>query len=162
MSTRDSVCGRPTNQGTPCTKGRLHWWAGLFAVEYADGCKWHVSPRSREAYEAAQQANEAAWLASMCADPICWGWSVPRDWTTLYEWQGGRCATCGRRDDLVVDHDHITGLVRGYLCKGCNVREGTYKAGWAQHHGYRESDTLFGKYRELHPTKMLGVNFWYR
>ena len=183
MSTRDSVCGRPTNQGTPCTKGRLHWWVGLFAVEYADGCKWHVSQRSREAYEAGKQAFEARRLAALYADPICWAWSVPQDmdnWTPrldgyidsqttdetlqylmsdrapreymlLDEWQDGRCAICGDRERLVEDHDHATGLTRGYLCHGCNTREGN-------DHG---SATLFGKYRELHPTRMLGLNIRY-
>lgn len=40
--------------------------------------------------------------------------------------QGGRCACCGiDRDDgargFSVDHDHVTGEIRGLLCVNCNV-----------------------------------------
>lgn len=42
----------------------------------------------------------------------------------LYEAQGGRCAICqratGATKRLAVDHDHVTGFVRGLLCKPCN------------------------------------------
>lgn len=37
--------------------------------------------------------------------------------------QGGRCAICGNTlapADAVLDHDHVTGEVRGVLHRGCN------------------------------------------
>jgi hypothetical protein len=37
------------------------------------------------------------------------------------------CEVCGSLDNLVVDHDHDTGLVRGCLCNGCNIAEGNLK-----------------------------------
>jgi hypothetical protein len=40
------------------------------------------------------------------------------------ELQGGQCALCPATDRLEVDHDHWTGLVRGLLCRGCNISEG--------------------------------------
>jgi hypothetical protein len=46
----------------------------------------------------------------------------------IVEQQGGRCAICrcalqgGRRQH--VDHDHVTGMVRGVLCSRCNTAIG--------------------------------------
>lgn len=34
--------------------------------------------------------------------------------------QAGRCALCEKPADLVVDHDHSTGAIRGLLCSACN------------------------------------------
>lgn len=45
----------------------------------------------------------------------------------LLEIQRGVCAICGGKNDgknLVVDHDHKTGKVRGLLCFKCNVALG--------------------------------------
>lgn len=35
--------------------------------------------------------------------------------------QGHRCALCRRRVELVIDHDHVTGRVRGLICGQCNT-----------------------------------------
>ncbi len=34
--------------------------------------------------------------------------------------RAGPCAICGREDDLCIDHDHDTGIIRGILCRNCN------------------------------------------
>lgn len=42
-------------------------------------------------------------------------------YNAMLEEQGGKCAICGNEDDnLCADHDHVTGVVRGLLCKKCN------------------------------------------
>ena len=69
-----------------------------------------------------------------------------RAWTMghLKTKQGGRCALCekvidvrvmGAKSDYVADHDHITGEIRGVLCRGCNGAEGkvfTAAATWGK------------------------------
>lgn len=35
--------------------------------------------------------------------------------------QDRKCALCGKRRPLHIDHDHATGRIRGLLCRGCNV-----------------------------------------
>lgn len=51
----------------------------------------------------------------------------------LYESQQGCCKICGSRsmdkirDVLAVDHDHVTGRIRGLLCSNCNMLLGHAK-----------------------------------
>lgn len=52
----------------------------------------------------------------------------------MFDIQRGECAICGategghgRTDELLVDHDHTTGEVRGLLCHGCNGGLGHFR-----------------------------------
>jgi hypothetical protein len=50
-----------------------------------------------------------------------------KEYNYLLEVQGGTCALCpsddpgAGREYFSVDHDHVTGKVRGLLCSKCNV-----------------------------------------
>ena len=45
----------------------------------------------------------------------------------MLESQGGRCASCRERPAQHVDHDHLTGKVRGMLCSCCNQGLGSFR-----------------------------------
>lgn len=54
------------------------------------------------------------------------------EYDLLFESQGGKCLICGDSESrlghrLAVDHDHKTGIIRGLLCKACNVALGNLK-----------------------------------
>lgn len=55
------------------------------------------------------------------------------DYDLILAEQNGRCAICGSEDPFDrwgkfhVDHDHLTGYVRGLLCSNCNIGLGQFK-----------------------------------
>jgi hypothetical protein len=66
----------------------------------------------------------------------------------LKEAQGDNCAICGRekpnarwRRELVIDHCHTTGAVRGLLCNRCNTHLGWYEEHLDKIKGYLDDDT---------------------
>lgn len=85
-------------------------------------------------------------------EPACWSWSVPpvgdagpARFLALHH---HRCAVCGRAPIvLIIDHDHLTGLVRGLLCRRCNSGEGKPTAG---------NRLLFDAYRGRNPALIVG------
>ena len=68
---------------------------------------------------------------------------IKRDYGITYEQyismikrQGGACSICGEQETVVtkgtlrklsVDHDHVTGKIRGLLCTGCNQALGLFQ-----------------------------------
>lgn len=48
------------------------------------------------------------------------------DYNKIFIKQDGRCAICGENQSerLAIDHDHITGEIRGLLCRKCNLMLG--------------------------------------
>ena len=103
------------------------------------------------------------------AEPFCWRWQVTdtiREIIRLAKLAtdpvaqvmlrvlahdtltAGQCALCGRPGANVEDHDHGTGLVRGFLCGSCNTREGMSRG---------TGDDVFAKYRRRNPYSMLGL-----
>lgn len=67
----------------------------------------------------------------------------------LRVYQDGKCAICEEVKDLVVDHDHETGLVRGLLCSRCNTTEGFKDWPWLR------------AYRADPPAARLGLRVMY-
>jgi len=52
------------------------------------------------------------------------------EYRSMLSTQGGVCKICGGPPDrsrLFVDHCHVSGLVRGLLCSGCNTGLGGFK-----------------------------------
>ena len=54
---------------------------------------------------------------------------TPEAYDALLAAQGGRCAVCrstdpGGRPRFGVDHDHVSGRIRGLLCSKCNIALG--------------------------------------
>lgn len=110
------------------------------------------------------------------AEPACWSWPVLDEARAMLQrWRDedpatigrvahatlfgdairlhhqGRCAICGRPGNEVEDHDHTTGLVRGWLDRGCNTSEGMN----------RDPGSVYGMYRRKHPYLILGIEVPY-
>lgn len=59
--------------------------------------------------------------------------------------QGGQCPLCRRGltvETGCMDHDHITGRVRGILCRGCNGAEGKIKNAFVRYGGSLRTDLV--------------------
>ena len=93
--------------------------------------------------------------------PACWTWPLPDlagvpdteddRYALMVCWQADRCATCGRKtQSLVKDHDHETGLLRGFLCQSCNVYE-----------AFRGEQVIFDCYRLVNPASVCGLEYLY-
>lgn len=66
------------------------------------------------------QARDSAWERRLMQ---VYGITAEQYWA-IYELQQGCCYLCrratGARKRLSVDHDHVSGMVRGLLCSPCN------------------------------------------
>ncbi|MFJ1588324.1 endonuclease domain-containing protein [Streptomyces sp. NPDC088197] len=137
------------------------------AVHGAPACLRHLTREELDAVALARRWAQPLvdrWLFQL--PPACWFWPVPDlstlpfldDATVPAAWQRDRCAICsvpgrrgGQQGTLVLDHDHVTGLSRGYLCHRCNKRESHSTP----------VDGRYPNYRRLPPTALLGLNFRY-
>lgn len=112
----------------------------------AGRCKDCINEQNRTYYHANKdpvQVREKS-LAQYYKDPIevrrrkSWLSSIKskygltvEQWTDLLCEQQGRCEICSEpmtgHKNVVVDHCHTTGKVRGLLCSQCNVGLGSFK-----------------------------------
>lgn len=98
--------------------------------------------------------------------PACWTWpfaavrmhaSTLRGnkealWVLFRDWHQNRCAICGGSPaaELLRDHGHISGLIRGLLCRRCNVLEG------------KGQSPVVLAYRKLNSALLLGIELEYK
>jgi hypothetical protein len=89
-----------------------------------------------QVYEPAN--NNQRWCRT-CAPNVNWSRRIARYGVTLPMWdamlatQNGLCAICGEKPPTDIDHDHVTGKVRGLLCSYCNHRlHAIENRGWLQ------------------------------
>ena len=163
-------CGRPTKAGTPCRVPRvgLPFPLGIGAIfglpvpDLPASCWRHMTAADGVYMEAlrAVAAAEGERLLAEVKPPACWAWPVlaelPEDadrgmaLRLLRDWQAGRCAICPGPTE-VLDHDHATALVRGWLCRCCNTREGF---------AYDPADPCV-QYRTRNPASILGLTIRY-
>lgn len=123
----DGVCGLPGCEGAYKSKGlcvkhyarwRKHGDVGVVLVNNAHSGRCSVRGCDGKYY-----ARE------MCASHYRQAYPYGLD----VEWfaENPICAVCGADEDLsyklTVDHDHVTGKVRGRLCHSCNVSIGHLK-----------------------------------
>ena len=62
-----------------------------------------------------------------------------------------QCQICNKKEDLVVDHNHKTNVVRGILCNHCNRGIG---------HFLENESVLKSAIQYLIKTKNFGMNYW--
>lgn len=160
-------CGRPTRRGGAC---RLRLVLAVLS------CANHLTADERVEYDRRRSApSPFDRISTAVVEPACWTWPlVPVEQlaqdvlgdvpamarlvvqeasgeAVIERWQQGRCAVCGIHSPgrLVLDHDHATALIRGWLCRSCNVRE--------PHAG-----GIFAQYRQRNPASILGIRerYW--
>lgn len=59
------------------------------------------------------------------------------EWESMFDRQGRVCAICGTshpgKSKWHTDHDHVTGDVRGVLCRNCNLNLGRHETWYLPH-----------------------------
>ena len=93
---------------------------------YYQANKEGIQERARASRQARKQANDPALRSGELKRR--YGLSAA-EYEALLAEQGGVCAICRKRSEerLCVDHCHLTGTIRGLLCRKCNTALGYLK-----------------------------------
>jgi hypothetical protein len=112
--------------------GRLQSRCRTCQKIYSD--EWYSKNKSRQKASVQKWRNENR--ESLRSGVLSqYGMSVA-DYEKMFLAQGGKCAVCGEKEikvvrggvrNLVVDHCHSAGHVRGLLCGNCNLALGLFK-----------------------------------
>ena len=93
-------------------------WCKVCLLEYRNPRREAMRVAGRERYHLHPEKTREWMLKSN------YGMSL-EDYATLLSSQDNKCIICGTEpepntDSFPVDHDHVTGIVRGILCLNCN------------------------------------------
>lgn len=152
----DRQCTRNNKRRERCAWTRAPWSPEI-GLPDPGACLIHMTGDERTAWIEHRDAGIAKLADELHNTPACWRWPAPLACTFANEdiaegflarWNR-ECAICGIGGVLVKDHDHRTGLVRGFLCHACNVQEGM------------SSGEVFRRYRERNPARILGIPIRY-
>jgi len=100
------------------------------------GRKWYEANKEKELLRAKQYYIEKGYMLKKEAYPnrrkaiLKYRYGItPEDFEVLFFKQNGKCAICRVEYHLTmhIDHDHVTGKVRGLLCNNCNRGLGHFK-----------------------------------
>ncbi len=93
----------------------------VYQKKYYSDNKEVMSARNRERY----QKNSAKYLAKQKERYIQNTFGITQEEYDHY--LSNPCSICGSEGDLVLDHCHSTGKIRGPLCRQCNAALGLFK-----------------------------------
>lgn len=83
--------------------------------------------REKQNEKAAKKRGEPGYAEKIRRYHREWRYGLSHEkYTEMVEAQNGSCAICKAITDLLVDHDHNTGAVRGLLCRPCNSGIGQF------------------------------------
>ncbi|WP_352243032.1 endonuclease domain-containing protein [Lentzea sp. NBRC 105346] len=144
-------CTRSRSNGQSCKARAISrtWILDVDDRPAPQSCAAHLTAEERDVLEAGRARSQKAYDDAHRSPPACHEWPPPVPGQTVAQWQAGRCAICGVPGGSVVDHCHRTGLFRGFLCTGCNTREGL------------RCELIFRLYRERPPAVILGQTHQY-
>lgn len=139
MSTRTAQCAH-------CGHVRVHTKKGMAICSVRNSAKaaaWRNAPENRERVRTYNRAyinkgdNRIGYRwSSTNATARKFGYAgIAMSRNAFIEWyksQPRQCVWCGGSKRLSVDHDHITGQLRGLKCLSCNVVEGFITRGGGQ------------------------------